>query len=316
MNKYAGKICPFCKAEFKENDDIVICSSCDMPHHKDCWIENQGCTTFGCMGTIKAVDGKETSVTATEIKYDEPKNVSSVYCSKCGAKVSSDASFCCKCGAPLNSSVVNQPAYSAAATNHTYSTNTNQAYTEAHNYSTQRSNLYQSSQQNKSYTNIQGAGANYQNTYANPTFSNNTVIDSDIALLVGTNQEYYIPKFQMIKRLDKKTSWNWSAFFFSPFWFIYRKMYVYGVVILLVAFLVSLLDLFFLNLLVLGAYIILGVFANYIYMLRLEKHTAKVMLMNEPFKSQYIAKNGDVNTTALVFAISGYVILAGLVALI
>ena len=56
MNEYVGKICPYCKTELKENDDIVVCSICDMPHHKDCWIENQGCTTFGCLGTIKAAD--------------------------------------------------------------------------------------------------------------------------------------------------------------------------------------------------------------------------------------------------------------------
>ncbi len=35
-----------------------MCSACEMPHHKDCWIENQGCTTFGCQGTIRGVDGQ------------------------------------------------------------------------------------------------------------------------------------------------------------------------------------------------------------------------------------------------------------------
>ena len=34
------------------------CSACEMPHHKDCWIENQGCTTFGCQGTIRGLDGQ------------------------------------------------------------------------------------------------------------------------------------------------------------------------------------------------------------------------------------------------------------------
>ena len=36
----------------------MVCSACEMPHHKDCWIENQGCTTFGCQGTIRGVDGQ------------------------------------------------------------------------------------------------------------------------------------------------------------------------------------------------------------------------------------------------------------------
>lgn len=101
MNSYIGKTCPYCKTEFKEGDDIVVCSSCDMPHHKDCWIENQGCTTFGCMGTIKAADGSSTTVTATEISYEDPVSSSHVFCTKCGAQNSSESAFCSKCGNSL-----------------------------------------------------------------------------------------------------------------------------------------------------------------------------------------------------------------------
>ena len=49
---FIGKVCPYCKTEFKEGDDVVVCSVCEMPHHKECWIENKACTTFGCTGTI------------------------------------------------------------------------------------------------------------------------------------------------------------------------------------------------------------------------------------------------------------------------
>lgn len=52
MLSYIGKICPYCKDEFKENDEVISCSACEMPHHKECWTQNQGCTTFGCTGTI------------------------------------------------------------------------------------------------------------------------------------------------------------------------------------------------------------------------------------------------------------------------
>lgn len=34
MNDYTGKICPYCKTAFKPDDEIVVCSECDMPHHK------------------------------------------------------------------------------------------------------------------------------------------------------------------------------------------------------------------------------------------------------------------------------------------
>ena len=55
MNKYKGKICPFCKTSFLEDDEVVECDICEMPHHKDCWIENGQCTTFGCTGKIKGM---------------------------------------------------------------------------------------------------------------------------------------------------------------------------------------------------------------------------------------------------------------------
>lgn len=56
---FIGKICPYCKSEFKENEDIVICSICEMPHHKECWNENKACTTFGCTGTIMGTEESE-----------------------------------------------------------------------------------------------------------------------------------------------------------------------------------------------------------------------------------------------------------------
>jgi len=53
LNKYKGKICPYCKTSFLEDDEVVVCDICEMPHHKDCWFDNGQCTTFGCTGKIK-----------------------------------------------------------------------------------------------------------------------------------------------------------------------------------------------------------------------------------------------------------------------
>lgn len=102
MNEYVGKVCPFCKTKFEEGDDIVVCSTCDMPHHKDCWVENQGCTVFGCSGTIKAPDGSPTSVTASEVAFDaQAPAPTTVYCVRCGTPHPISSSFCGRCGHPL-----------------------------------------------------------------------------------------------------------------------------------------------------------------------------------------------------------------------
>lgn len=51
IDSYVGKICPYCKSEFKEGDNIVQCNQCDAVLHAECWEANRGCTTFDCQGS-------------------------------------------------------------------------------------------------------------------------------------------------------------------------------------------------------------------------------------------------------------------------
>lgn len=80
----SGKICPFCKSPIKESEEVIVCPSCDAPHHKGCWEENKGCTTFGC----------------SEQHYEEKGTNPSAACSRCGALLGDGQAFCPKCGAP------------------------------------------------------------------------------------------------------------------------------------------------------------------------------------------------------------------------
>jgi len=43
-----GKTCPYCQTPIKPGASTVICPKCNIPHHKECWEENGGCTTYGC----------------------------------------------------------------------------------------------------------------------------------------------------------------------------------------------------------------------------------------------------------------------------
>lgn len=49
-NAYVGKTCPYCQTPLKPGAEVVVCSECEMPHHADCWQDNNGCTTYGCNG--------------------------------------------------------------------------------------------------------------------------------------------------------------------------------------------------------------------------------------------------------------------------
>ena len=48
MENFIGKICPFCKTEIKEGDQVKFCPACGVVHHENCWTTNNGCTTIGC----------------------------------------------------------------------------------------------------------------------------------------------------------------------------------------------------------------------------------------------------------------------------
>lgn len=61
-NKYIGKICPYCKTPFNQEDTIVICNTCSMPHHLTCWQENEGCATYGCTGLIDSIINQDNAI--------------------------------------------------------------------------------------------------------------------------------------------------------------------------------------------------------------------------------------------------------------
>lgn len=84
MESYVGKVCPFCKTELKEGDAVIVCPSCGIAHHKSCWAENGGCTTFGC---------KEQQYAA------QPPRPAAV-CGTCGNALEDGQDFCPKCGTP------------------------------------------------------------------------------------------------------------------------------------------------------------------------------------------------------------------------
>ncbi len=56
---YVGKTCPYCKTPFKQEDVVVFCNTCSMPHHLACWQANEGCTTYGCSGLIDTIINQE-----------------------------------------------------------------------------------------------------------------------------------------------------------------------------------------------------------------------------------------------------------------
>lgn len=64
-----------------------------------------------------------------------------------------------------------------------------------------------------------------------PGFADETiggVRAGDIAVYTQLSARRYIEKFRRLAARNKKLGWNWAAFFLSPYWFFYRKLYWLG----------------------------------------------------------------------------------------
>ena len=43
MSRFDNKLCPVCRAPFKEGADIVVCPICGTPHHRACYMQKNKC---------------------------------------------------------------------------------------------------------------------------------------------------------------------------------------------------------------------------------------------------------------------------------
>lgn len=281
MNRYIGKVCPYCKGVFTEEDDIVVCSNCEMPHHKECWISNKGCTTFGCTGTIQGieieVDEGISSAPKYELREDRSTqnqlNKTPSFCSNCGASLTYGTAFCTKCGTPVIS-----------------------------NYNQQVNKMSQ-------VTNVVSTVIKT----VMEEMKTSKELDSDMPRYIGTKQEYYMSCFGDMKYRNQYTSWNWMAFLIAPFWAMYRKMYIPGAIVLAVDLVLCLFGGFISGILLFAVAIISGLFANYCYMYDLEKRIEKGKKLSELQKYGFIEKKGDVDTTTPSIAAVVFVLICAII---
>ncbi len=119
-------------------------------------------------------------------------------------------------------------------------------------------------------------------------------ISPNMADYVSVNVKYYITRFNKMKESHSKTSWNWFAFVEPVCWFVYRKMYGYAAgifcieVIWMTLFPVT-------NPIHYLTNIFYAIFANYLYMRRIEDLVGKQNNLNEEVAIEQLKRKGGVN---------------------
>ncbi|MBV6477427.1 MAG: hypothetical protein HGGPFJEG_00166 [Ignavibacteria bacterium] len=101
-----NKTCPYCQSKIKAGADFIVCSSCGTPHHRECWDENKGCTTYGCSENPNTE--KSISLQAEDVGNLTPEQIARslnetiekkfIKCPNCNNEIEDKSVYCRFCG--------------------------------------------------------------------------------------------------------------------------------------------------------------------------------------------------------------------------
>lgn len=205
MSNFIGAKCISCGQVFKEGDDIVVCPDCGTPYHRECYLKEGKCIN----------EELHTSGGSWGQEHEEEQGGSEgIRCIRCGFENPSDKLFCEKCGTPLMK--------------------TEDAPEQPFN----DMNGMGAGQQNA--PNIAKPGQEGQPQF-NP-FAKQVIFDKetdlegikldDYAKYVKSNPLVYLSNFIRFGKFGGKVSLNFAAFFFPHLYYLYRKMNLIGIVML------------------------------------------------------------------------------------
>ncbi len=257
---YKGNICDGCGKVFTEDDDIVVCPDCATPQHRECY-EKGDC----CVNAHLHSDSYEwKSSLPQEVKEEEKqeetpaedKDVETSPCPNCGYRNPKGTKQCKNCsmklvvfGIDLADSIDDKkndaekngdiPTYKPPFTlgqgeGFEYTENEEKKEEQPSCENAQPAAVPTPEQIGQSVVeNL--ASASYD------SYQQSFVSGVQVKLLhalIGSNAYKYVQKFRKMDS-GNKISFNWAAFFFSPYWYFYRKLYKPGIIFMTVYLLVS-----------------------------------------------------------------------------
>lgn len=103
----AGKLCSICQTGIIAGERVLACPYCALPFHAECWMENQGCSAYGCEAAPKTVKpAGEVEALSNAWGGEKP-------CPACGKSIKAQALKCRFCGASFETrDVIDQDTYS------------------------------------------------------------------------------------------------------------------------------------------------------------------------------------------------------------
>ncbi len=245
---YKGNLCPGCNTAFSDGDDIVVCPECGTPQHRECYEKENRCVNndkhaegFVWQGTVR----KEPAVKAE--RTDRSENVT---CPNCGASNPRGTEVCHNCG--LKFTVFGMNVVDAIHEKENTDINADSNIPDYKPpFTLGEGEGFDSEQKQK-----EAVAADFVKTVFTQMLEEKLGEDSDgskaennrltfegpfpesdeiggiktntVGTFVGQNGLSYISKFKKIQS-GSLLSFNFAAFFFTPYWFFFRKLYKAGI---------------------------------------------------------------------------------------
>ncbi len=134
---------------------------------------------------------------------------------------------------------------------------------------------------------------------------------TDEQLLIGDGAFEYTLKFARLRDRGTMLSWNWWAFLVGPIWFIYRKMYFLGYMMLILgifgAFMFRSSVYYYLITFLVDT--LMGMFGDSLYMARIERLEKHIPKDDSEKKNAYIRRHGGTSMVGVVISFIAYEII-------
>jgi len=135
----------------------------------------------------------------------------------------------------------------------------------------------------------------------------------EAATFIGPNADYYIPRFQQIEASDSPISWNWAAFLFGIFWMLYRKMWLYALIIWGATLLLTLVTGGLGSFAWLLESVAFGVLGNWLYKKHVETELEKAAPLDPAARKAQLATRGGITwLPVIVVAVVSLIAILGI----
>lgn len=254
--RYTGYKCDSCGKPFEEDDEIVVCPECATPQHRECYNEKGGCVNGHLHSEDFQWQGEKVAIPMETVKEETETTTvkNDLICPNCHHANPHGSTECQKCGMKFTIFGINLAEKAQEAENENDEAPVNPLikpkmtppdyappFTVGKGDEEDERDVLPSDREEQMNSFLSQTIANatgYDTTDTNENlfkgpFPDDMKIDGIPANTMGAflakDSGKYIGKFRKISN-GNKLSFNWAAFFLSPYWFFYRKQWRPGIV--------------------------------------------------------------------------------------